>query len=510
MKRSRLAALAALATTTALAVGVPLTTPAQAAPAGPTGAALVLGTGIGTFTGLDVATDQSSGAAYVGWISSGTGDPEREVHLCVLPAGATACAGGVLETASLTDWSTAAGLHVVVTSPGHVSLVWYHTSATGHLTSISYAGGPTLGSAVESTVAAPVNGSLEDVQLGPDGQLWAVTEDAASISSNVLTVRDGLNGAPTSVPVPFSVSKAQLAFNGSQPILAFGHGSDIGYPVKVASGPGWGVSEVAGSWQKGTAYDIVGTSSGARMVASEADAGYFPVSLAWSGSTFAGPVLTGDKNNCSPVSHDLVTDPSGRIADVTTECEQIAVTNMGDTRHAAVALFPTGGTVAGPEPQIGSFARGNAWVAWGIQVTGGDQLQVAPVELPTSEAAVTSTKKRAGTLTLTGPSGCAPAAPGGWDTSVGPKAKFKAGKVKVTLDGRAVAARGSFDGATLSSGSSHRLLAKVTLKPKPKKKHHHGHHRALDRRKPHHGHHGHHGHGSKKTVLTASLTFQSC
>ncbi len=74
------------------------------------------------FDGYDVATD-STGKTYVGWISVTDGDAAlRTVHLCVIPAGALGCAGGIQSTASLGP-SSAEGLKIVVDRYNDVNLV---------------------------------------------------------------------------------------------------------------------------------------------------------------------------------------------------------------------------------------------------------------------------------------------------------------------------------------------------------------------------------------------------
>src|SRR5580692_10365429 len=71
--------------------------------------------------GYDAATT-AAGTTYIAWLGdTGAG---RVVHLCVLPAGATGCSGGVQSTPSL-GTSSAAGMHVILT-PGKVTLVWSH------------------------------------------------------------------------------------------------------------------------------------------------------------------------------------------------------------------------------------------------------------------------------------------------------------------------------------------------------------------------------------------------
>jgi hypothetical protein len=500
------AATAAAAALTLAGLGA--AAPAQAAQPGQAGAPIVLGTQLTVIGGYDIATDPSSGTAYVGWISSNTTtEISRTVHLCVLPAGASACQGGILTTSAI-EPSTANALHVVVAAPGTATLVWIHGEGTAKLSESTYAGG--VLSASTDVGNAPANGSLDDVVMGPDGQIWAVTEDASSSVSNVITVRDGLGAVPTSFTAPFPVSAAQLAFNGTQPIVAVSHGSQITDPVRATSGPAWTpLAAVADTWQVGHDFDVVGTSSGARLISGE-NGNYSPVMSLWNGSTFTGAAPTGDTNNCSPSSHDLVTDGSGRIADVSNECSEITVANLADTRHAGIVRFSAGGTVAGGDPQIGTFANGTGWVAWAIQDTVGDILQVVPIRLPGQQTSVTATKAK-NSVTLTGPASCLPAVAIGDSLAGHAKKGWKLGQLVLTLDGHKIANSGSIDGSGFASGSTHTLVGKGTFKAKPKKKHHHG-HRSLDLRgSAQHAHHGHgHHHKTKKKVVTVTLAFRVC
>ena len=74
---------------------------------------------------LDMATDPSTGTAYLGWISSSYATQTlRAVHLCVLPPGASSCAGAPITSA--VDGPSAAGLQIKVTAPGVATLVWFH------------------------------------------------------------------------------------------------------------------------------------------------------------------------------------------------------------------------------------------------------------------------------------------------------------------------------------------------------------------------------------------------
>jgi hypothetical protein len=105
-----------------------------------------------------------------------------------------------------------------------------------------------------------------------------------------------------------------------------------------------GFRNVARTWTSDANLGLTDTRHGVRLVATVNNASYFPVVSRWTGN--------GDTNNCSPNSHDAVADASGRMADVSRECTDVAVTNLPDTTHAAVVRFGSGGTFAGGDPQI--------------------------------------------------------------------------------------------------------------------------------------------------------------
>jgi hypothetical protein len=101
----------------------------------------------------------------------------------------------------------------------------------------------------------------------------------------------------------------------------------------------------------------------------------------WTGSAFGSLTLTGDTNNCAPSSHDPVSEASGRLADVSMECGDVAIANLPDTLHADLFRFLVNGTFAGTLPQITTTPSGRAWVTWSIQTTTGDELFAAPLQL---------------------------------------------------------------------------------------------------------------------------------
>src|SRR5262249_35027382 len=132
-----------------------------------------------------------------------------------------------------------------------------------------------------------------------------------------------------------------------------------------------------------------------------------PVDWSWTGHSFAHPTLTGDLNNCSPSSHDLVADASGRAADVSMECSDVTIANLPDTRHAAVTRFPNHGTFAGGAPQLATTPGGTGWVARSMKGPFADKLFVPPIVLPGLVVTATASS-RGGKVTVHGPASCLP------------------------------------------------------------------------------------------------------
>ncbi|MDP3892327.1 hypothetical protein, partial [Nocardioides sp.] len=307
--------------------------PASSAPAttetssrstpGPVRAPLILADQV-DLKGYDVAID-AAGTSYIGWISTPIGQTNRAVHLCVLPLNATACKGGVQSTPSF-GTSSAAGLQVLAPPGGPVRLVWFHDTpqsvdgpynAKIATATVSAAGVLSPGASVGS---APSFGSLSTAEVGPDGVIWAVL---ARPSGTGLRVVAGLDREQTELALPFNFHKARLAFRGSTPILVIDKAGAIAEPLRVAhfSGTGWTpFTKVPKTWNLGGAFDVAAAGGGTHLVATVDNSSYYPQVAAWTGAGFGRFQLTGDKNSCAPRSHDLVTDRSGRLADVSIEC----------------------------------------------------------------------------------------------------------------------------------------------------------------------------------------------
>jgi hypothetical protein len=393
---------------------------ASAAPARPAGFAPGRNSGNLTldnnveFSGYDAAVDPS-GNTYIGWISDkGLG---RKVHLCTIPINANRCEGGIQTIDSLGD-SSAQGLKVLVSSAAEVTLVWMHDTTASEMgpqgaeiaVATSAAGGPLAGPF--DMASAPSFGTLLDARLGPGNAIWTAAAPPAGKSG--VQVHNDIQTPANPVVVlktPYQVQDALLRFHGNDAVLAIQKDGAITVPVAYASNRGgkWtAFRKLAKTWTSDSILGLIGSSSGIRLVTAVNNASYHPVSWSWTGSTFAHPTLTGDFNNCSPNSHDLVSDNSGRVADVSRECSDLAIANLTDTRHAAVVRFPSGGTFAGGDPRLTTTARGIGRVVWSIESKKGNKLLTARVLLPGRD--VTASKKTNGNrVTVTGPASCLPA-----------------------------------------------------------------------------------------------------
>jgi hypothetical protein len=473
--------LAAAALTGALAVtgfAAPAPAPALsvAAPTRPPVAAAAPGPGLigspidladqGQFDGYDIAMTPD-GTSYVGWISAAA-NSDRIVHLCIVPAGQLACQGGVRSTPS-EGASSAAGLKVL-TQAGRVALVWFHDTdnavdgPNGASIAVSFVQADgNLADAVELG-DAPSFGRLLDAEVGPDHQIWTVAVGPAG--AGPIEVHDGGISAAVALAAPWAdVGFAELAFAGSTPVIAATKYGAITTPVAVASRQDltWTrFTTVNGTWAVATDVGLTQTSSGLRLVTSTDNSTYHFVVANWTGSGFSGPTPTGDTDNCAPASHDTSTDASGRLADVSVECSQLAVANLPLTSGAAIVRIPTRGTVASGTPQIATTPRGRAIVAWSVlNADNSDRLYLAAVGL--SDLTVAKTKGlAAGSVTVTAPVSCLP--PIGIGVGVGARAAagWRVTSRNLTLNGTAFAAR-VLNGAQLTPGATYTLTGHASF-----------------------------------------------
>jgi hypothetical protein len=408
-----------------------------------------------------LAADKS-GKTYIAWLSSAANETAgRQIHFCTLLLHASSCKGGI-QTLTPIDPPTSAGIRLLVTPGGAVTIVWYHTSASGGeiAEATSQSGGPL--SAEHDVASAPINGYLLDAELGPGGTVWTVAEPTTGAP---LQVRAGFSSPPTTVHTPYDVGYAQLAFAGSTPILAITKDAAVTQPAAFAyrRGGSWtSFKNVAGTGTAGQNVGLVRTTSGVRMITDIGDAGYTPVVAKWNGHGFSHRIPTGD--TCVLGSHDAATDVSGRLVDVSSECDKIAVSNFGTGGKAAIIRFAPHGLEAGGEPQIATVPRGYAWVAWSTELgssgVDGDNLKVVLVRLAGVHHTV-SHRGRHGTVTVTGPASCLPAD----SITVSVKGHANHGwrvvSHKLVLGHRRVDS--SLNGAALTSGKRYALKGTVVF-----------------------------------------------
>jgi hypothetical protein len=416
------------------------------------------------FSGYDAATSKS-GTAYVGWIGNAN-SAGRKVYLCTLPRGATRCAGGVQSVDSL-GTSSAFGLRVLITQ-GQVTLVWFHDTVASENgpqgSEIATATATAAGhlSASHDVATAPSFGLMQDAEVGPGGAIWVVTQVEQG-AVHKLQIRPGFASAPVTISTPYFVGSARLAFSGTTAVLAVDKDGAISDPVSFASkkaGGAWSAfRKVAHTWTADANFGLTSTPHGIRLLATVDNATYRPVVSRWTGSGFSRPSLTGDTNNCSPSSHDPVGDPSGRLADVSMECSDVAIANLPSTQRAAVIRFNVHGTFAGGNPQLTTAPSGRGWVAWSIESSVSNKLLVAPVLLPGRDVTV---RKSAGgdRVTLTGPASCLPPVSVHVGVTGSPAGRVTGKTLKL---GGTTLHSGTLRGGSLTPGKSYTLTGRVTF-----------------------------------------------
>jgi hypothetical protein len=438
-------------------------TSAEASPSvgpGPTKSPVTLTKGY-TLSGFDVATS-TTGTGYIGWIAntSKTNGATRAVHLCEVKPGTTSCAGGIQVVGAL-GIASAEGLRVLLQASGIVDLVWFYNDddGGGHIGFTSTNSAGKLQPATDAG-SAPNNGELLDAEIAPDRSVWTV---AGPSSGNGMQVRPGVGSAATNVTTPYEVGYAELAFTGQTAVIATQQAGSITGPAGYTyeSNGSWSaVKNVAHTWTAGARVGLADSGSGLRLVASVNNSSYAPVVAKWTGTGFSQPTQTGDHNSCSPESHDLFADASGRVADIAFECSEVAVTNMPDTVHAAVVRFSAGGTTNAGPPRIATTPRGYSFAVWSIEDGSYDQLLLAPVLLP-DLTTTTSQTSSAGSVTVTGPVSCLPAD----DIAVGvkgtPAKNWHVSKQSLKLGSTTVGS--TLKGATLTAGKAYTLTGQVTF-----------------------------------------------
>lgn len=416
----------------------------------------------------DVAAN-SAGRAYVGWIAT-EADTHRYVHLCTLAVTGTSCAGGVQMINALGDTS-ASGLRVLVTGNDTVKLVWFHDTdqsingpenALISVASAAHGQGLALTS---DTTPAPSFGSLLTAEIAPSGEIWTVAYEALDLRQRV-QVTAGLTANFVNVSTPFPVGHAQLAFAGGKAVLAFERYGFQTIPTRYrvrSSGGTWSpVQSVAHTWSLDSGAALETTGHGLRIVSNVDNASYRPVIARWTGSGFAPRKLTADHDSCGAGSHDGYADPSGRLLDVSAECDRVAIANYPDAAHAAVVRFDGNGTPTFT-PQIASGTRGIATVVWSVQGSTSNlyKLRVAHVRLPDPTVTV-SHHATGGRVTVTGPRSCLPPVNVhvGWTHHPDANWSFLSGSLRL---GTHAVVGSTLDGATLTPGKSYTLVATATF-----------------------------------------------
>ena len=333
--------------------------------------------------------------------------------LCTLLPGSRSCKGGIQTIDAIGD-SSAHDLHVFTTPGGKVTLVWAHDTDASEsgpqgseiATATSQAGGKLSPGTDQAT--SPSFGTMLDAGMAPNGQIWVLSEKSVA---GGLQVRPGLNNPFVNLKTPYGVGAARVAFNHGTPVIVIQKAGAISAPVaytSVRNGKFAAFGFVKHTWTAASNIGLVGTSSGVRLDTSVANATYRPEVWNWTGNGFGSPTQTGVvHDNCTPSGHDLVTDASGRVADITNECGFVVVANAPGTRKAATFSFPEHGTAAGGDYQITTTRRGTGWAIWGIESTHGDKISATPIVLPGEEVTATKTVK-GNRVTVTGPASCLP------------------------------------------------------------------------------------------------------
>ncbi|HEX9063536.1 MAG TPA: hypothetical protein VF843_00415, partial [Streptosporangiaceae bacterium] len=344
----------------------------------------------------------------------------------------------------------------------------------------SHSGG-TL-SAPHDVATAPSFGLLQDAVAGPGGTIWVVTQVEQG-AVHKLQIRPGFTSAPVTIGTPYFVGTARLAFAGTTAVLGIDKDGAVSDPVSFAArkpGGSWSAFHaIARTWTADADFGLAGTSHGPRLVATENNASYHPVVAKWTGSGFGAPSLTGDRNACSPSSHDTVSDGSGRLADISIECGQVALANLTDTQHAAVVRWSGHGTFAGGAPQLTTAPSGRGWAAWSVESSSGDKLVVAPVLLPART--VTASKAAAsGRVTVTGPASCLPPVATAVGVKGSPASHWRTVSSTLRL-GRSTLHAKTLNGGSLKAGTSYTLTGTVTF-----------------------------ANGGSRRTVTAALAFRTC
>jgi hypothetical protein len=373
----------------------------------------------------------------------------------------------------------------LVTADDTVELVWFHdtdASISGPQGARISVGTAVHGSGLaltSDTTTAPSFGSLLTAEIGPGGNIWAVSYKG--LPAHNVQVQIGLTpGNFETVHTPVSAQFAELAFTGGKAVLATSKYGSIGTKIlyAVRSGGGvWGTFHAVGNTRNLAEAALETTRHGMRLIATYQGVPYRPVLSKWNGTGFPAAKFTPD--SCDAATHDGYADPSGRLLDVSQDCAtKLAVANYADAAHPAITRFPINGTLTFV-PQIASGTRGIATVVWSVLGATGHKLRVTHVRLPDP----TVTKSRHGTggrVTVTGPRSCLPPVNVhvGWSHKPDANWSFMSGSLRL---GNQALLGSTLDGAKLTAGKSYSLIGTAIF-----------------------------GRGSQRNQVRTTLTFRTC
>ncbi|MFB9315338.1 hypothetical protein [Nocardioides plantarum] len=446
---------------------------AAAGSPGSAGASVVLDRDA-NYSRFDVATDRA-GTSYVGWISSHPGDDLfSQVHVCVLPVGATACAGGI-QTIDALEKVTAEQLFVVA-SDDQATLVWHHLSGDAstddpmqdRIAAAQVVDGHLMpGTDVAS---APSESTLMAVNAGPRG-ISAALVSGPDDDARTVYYYDALStstpASPTTLRAPYAVGNVQLADDGTSSVMLIDQYAAVTAPVRVAwkpSGSGaWSsFASVAGTTTDHNTARMTTTSRGIRLLATARDTkkgGEQSVVASWRSTAhaFSKPVPALVGQSCATGGRDVATDASGRMSSVAIGCDTLAIGNHQTGAAGALTQFRTGLSVTGVDAQIATNPSGRGWVVW--IATGHSALVARPILLPALTSPVT-TSSRAGRLTLTAPVSCLPLVNTTLEVTAKAAKGWRLQSTSVTLGNQKIYR--TIPARALKPGRSYLLTAKAT------------------------------------------------
>jgi hypothetical protein len=420
-----------------------------------------------SLSGYDAATTQD-GTTYVGWIASVYNDPAlRQVHLCVLHPGSRSCVGGVQTTGSLAP-SAAQDLHVVV-AKGQVELVWdaQATLGSGDFSGI-FGVARVVGGHLQPATAvpgAPTYPTTTSVIATKSGDVSAAVIGAGSNDNKVYYYKT-LTSTPKTLTRHYFIGNAQLADNGHQTVLTTSAYGSLSGRVSVAHKPSsassWsGFSTVKHSYTGGNVEKLQTAHGKIYLLGMSDKALYTQYLYRWKGASFAGPVSTGDHQGIS--SFDPTTDASGRLASVSAQVGNFAVSNFGHgSGKAAEFHVKVKQTFAGGPVQITTSPSGRGWLVYAVETTAstGDLMYAQPIRLGGLTKKVHK-HGRAGVVTVKGPVSCLPVSKVHVSVTGKPHHGWKVASKKLRLGSKKQ--RGTLNGGGLRAHHAYTLKGTVVF-----------------------------------------------